>query len=210
MNVSKVITKLKKLYPRAKYYLNVSTPLELFVGVILSAQCTDEVVNRVISTLFKKYKTAKDYFSVPLSELEKDISSITFFRNKAKNIQASCRILAEKYNGKLPDMMEELIGLPGIGRKSANVILINAFNKITGIVVDTHVIRVSFRLGWTKNKDAEKIEQDLMQIIPKEHWKDITYLLKEHGKAFCKAPVPICSQCKLNSLCQKQGVEKFK
>lgn len=210
MNAPKVIAELKKLYPEAKYYLNVSTPLELFIGVILSAQCTDEVVNRVIIPLFKKYKTAKDYVNMPLSELEKDISSITFFHNKAKNIQAACKILIEKYRGKLPDTMEELIELPGVGRKSANVILINAFSKIVGIVVDTHVIRVSYRLGWTKNKDAEKIELDLMKIISKEHWKDITYLLKEHGKAFCKAPVPICSQCKLNSLCPKQGVEKAK
>lgn len=205
-----VLAALKKEYPSAKYYLNVSSPLELLVGVILSAQCTDEVVNRCIATLFKKYKAANDYVAAPVSDLEKDISSITFFRNKAKAIQGACRVLLEKHGGKVPSTMEDLLELPGIGRKSANVILINGFDKIVGIVVDTHVIRVASRLGWTKNKDAEKIEQDLMKLLPKDEWKRITYLLKDHGKAVCKAPVPFCSQCVVSRWCPKQGVNKAK
>ncbi len=210
MTLSNVLAALKKAYPHAKYYLDFETPLQLLVAVILSAQCTDTVVNACTKVLFRKYKTAKDFASVPLSHLEKNISSITFFRNKAKAIQHACRMILEKHHGNVPDTIEELIALPGIGRKSANAILINGFHKIVGIVVDTHVIRVAYRLGWTKNKDADKIEQDLMKLIPKEEWKRITYLLKDHGKAVCKAPVPFCSQCIVNTWCPKNGVGKRK
>jgi len=198
-----IISILKDEYPQAKYYLNFSNPLELLVAAILSAQVKDEVVNSITAKLFKKYKTAADYANASLAELQNEISKITFFKNKAKHIQEACQILLEKHNGQVPDKLEDLLQLPGIGRKTANAILINAFDKVVGIVVDTHVIRVSQRLGLTANKKPEKIEQDLMQIIPKEDWKIITWLLKYHGKAICKAPKPLCQKCVLDELCPK-------
>lgn len=207
-NVSKIIDLLKKNYPNAKYYLNFSNPLELMVAAILSAQIKDEIVNATTPKLFSKYKTAKDYASADLKEFTKEISAITFAGMKAKNIINACKILVEKYNGKVPETMEELISLPGIGRKTANTILINAFGKVLGIPVDTHVIRMSFRLGWTKSKKPEDIEQDLMKIIPKEDWKKIAYMLKAHGRAICQAPIPYCSKCFLDKLCPKNGVTK--
>ncbi|HXC62442.1 MAG TPA: endonuclease III, partial [Nitrospiria bacterium] len=201
-------SELKKLYPNTKYYLNFSSPLELLVATVLSAQVRDTVVNATTPRLFQKYKTAEDYARADLETLIQEISSVSFPANKAKYIRQACKILVEKYHGKVPDTMEQLIELPGIGRKTANVILINAFKKVEGIVVDTHVIRLSYRLGWTKNKNPEKIEQDLMKIIPKADWDRITWLLKEHGRAICRAPVPICSQCALEPLCPKAGVTK--
>ncbi len=203
-----VIKLLKKEYPSAKYYLNFSNPLELLAAAILSAQVRDTVVNAATLALFKKYKTAKDYASADLDELISYIKDITFSGNKARNIKAACKILAEKHNGEVPQTMEELVELPGIGRKTANAILINAFDKVFGIPCDTHVIRLSYRLGWTKNKNPDKIEKDLMNLFPKSEWKKIPYLLKDHGRAICKAPVPSCSKCILNKLCPKQGVTK--
>jgi len=203
MEVMKIIELLKKNYPNAKYYLNYSNPLELMVAAILSAQIRDEVVNATTPKIFSKYRTAKDYANADLKELTKEISAVTFAGMKAKNIINACKILVEKYKGKVPNKMEELIALPGIGRKTANTILINAFNKVEGIPVDTHVIRLSFRLGWTKSKKPEEIEQDLMKIIPKEDWKKIAYLLKAHGRAICQAPIPSCSKCFLDKLCPK-------
>jgi len=208
MSVLKVIELLKKEYPGAKYYLNFSNPLELMIAAILSAQVKDEVVNATTPNLFKKYKTAKDYAKADLRKLISDIKGITFAGNKTKNIKKACEILVEKYNGKIPDEMEKLIELPGIGRKTANTILINVFNKIVGIPTDTHVLRISFRLGLTKNKNPDKVEQDLIKIIPKKEWKKVPYLLKAHGRAICKAPVPTCSKCFLNKLCPKNGVKK--
>lgn len=207
MQPSTAIKFLKKEYPNTKYYLNFSSPLELVVAAILSAQCRDVVVNAVTKSLFKQYKTARDYALVPPSELENAIKSITFFRNKAKNIKETCRILSEKYSGRVPDVMEQLVELPGIGRKTANAILINAFDKIEGIAVDTHVIRLSRRLGWTRNSNPEKIEKDLMAIIPRDDWKTLSHLLKDHGRAVCVA-TPECSRCVLDRLCPKQGVRK--
>lgn len=204
----KALNLLKNEYPDAKYYLDFSSPLELLVAAILSAQARDEVVNSVTKDLFKKYKKSEDYSKADLNELVKDIKKISFAGNKAKNIIGACRILAEKYNGKVPDKMDELVDLPGIGRKTANAILQNAFNIVEGIVVDTHVIRVSYRLGWTKNTNPEKIEQDLMKSTDKKHWKEMPHLLKAHGRAICKAPLPSCSKCVLNKLCPKQGVIK--
>jgi len=206
-NVSKVIELLKKNYPNAKYYLNFSNPLELMVAAILSAQIRDEVVNATIPKIFSKYKTAKDYAKAGLREFTKEISAVTFAGMKAKNIISSCKILVEKYDGKVPDKMEELIQLPGVGRKTANTILINVFGKVEGIPVDTHVIRLSFRLGWTKSKKPEEIEQDLMKIVPKEGWKKIAYLLKAHGRAICQA-TPYCSKCFLYDICPRSGVTK--
>jgi len=204
----KVIKLLKKNYPNAKYYLNFSSPLELMVAAILSAQVRDEVVNATTPKIFAKYRTAKDYADADLKEFTKEISSVTFAGMKAKNIINACNILVEKYDGKVPDTMEELVKLPGVGRKTANTILINGFNKILGIPIDTHCIRLSFRLGWTASKKPEEIEQDLMKIIPKEDWKKIAYLLKAHGRAVCQAPVTYCSKCFLDKLCPKNRITK--
>jgi endonuclease-3 len=207
-DVLKVIELLKKNYPNAKYYLNFSNPLELMVAAILSAQVRDEIVNATTPKIFNKYKTAKDYANADLREFTKEISAVTFASMKAKNIINACKILVEKYDGKVPETMDELTALPGIGRKTANTILINAFGKVLGIPVDTHVIRLSFRLGWTKNKEPDKIEQDLEKIIPKEEWTKISYRLKTHGRAICLAPTPYCSKCFLDKLCPKKGVTK--
>ena len=182
MEVLEVIKRLKKAYPHVKYYLNFSNPLQLMVAAILSAQVRDEVVNALTPRLFVKYKTAKDYADADLTELTKDISTVTFAGNKARFIKNACRILVERYDGKVPKTMEELTELPGIGRKTANTILINAYGIVEGIPVDTWVIKLSQQFGWTKNKDPEKIEQNLMKIIPKRYWHEITYLLKTYGK----------------------------
>lgn len=205
---AKVLSELKKLYPNTKYYLNFSNSLELLVATTLSAQVRDAVVNATTPRLFEKYKTAEDYARADLETLIQEVSPVSFPANKAKYIKQACKILVEKYHGKVPNTMAELVELPGIGRKTANVILINAFEKVEGIVVDTHVIRLSYRLGWTKNKNPEKIEQDLMKTIPKADWARITWLLKEHGRAICKAPVPACSRCMVESHCPKTGVTK--
>ena len=206
--VTEVSAELKKIYPNSRYYLNFSNPLELLVATILSAQVRDTVVNATTPGLFRKYKTAGDYAQADLETLIREISPVTFPANKGKYIKQACKILIEKYQGKVPDTMEQLVELPGIGRKTANVILINAFGKVEGIVVDTHVIRLAYRLGWTKSKNPEKIEQDLMKIIPNADWARITWLLKEHGRAVCKAPIPACSQCVLEPHCPKSGVTK--
>jgi endonuclease III len=206
--ISEMIGILKSNYPNAKYYLNFSNPLELMVAAIMSAQVRDEVVNAATLKIFAEYKTAEDYSKADLREFEKEMSHVTFFGMKAKNIVNSCKILVEKYHGKVPDTMEGLMSLPGIGRKTANTILINAFGKVEGIPTDTHVIRVSFRLGWTKSKKPEEIEQDLMRILPKDDWKTISYLLKAHGRALCQAPIPHCSDCFLEKTCPKNGVTK--
>ncbi len=201
---SEIIKLLKKEYPGTKYYLNFSNPLQLMVAAILSAQCRDDVVNAVTAKLFQKYKTAADFTKLK----EDDIKSITFFNNKAKNIREACRILIERFGSRVPDRMEDLVMLPGIGRKTANVILINAFNKVSGVAVDVHVLRLSYRLGLTKNTNPEKVEEDLMAVVPKPEWKRITWLLKDHGRAVCRAPVPYCSKCVLNKICPKNGVTK--
>lgn len=208
-SVKKVLALLKKTYPHAKYYLNFSNSLELLVATILSAQVRDEVVNATTPKLFQKYKTAQDYAEADLETLIREIQPISFPANKAKYIKQACKILVEKYQGKVPDTLDQLVELPGIGRKTANAILINAFGKVQGIVVDTHVIRLAYRLGWTQTKNPEKIEQDLMKIIPREDWARITWLLKEHGRAICKAPVPACSRCILEPHCPKRGVTKM-
>ena len=199
---------LNKNYPKAKYYLDFSSTLELMVAAIMSAQVRDTVVNETTKKLFKKYKTAKDYADADLKEITDDISAVTFAGNKAKNIRNACKILVEKYDGKVSNTIEQLIELPGIGRKTANAILINGFNKVVGIPCDTHVIRLAYRLGWTNNTNPDKIEQDLMKLIPKDKWKKIPYLLKDHGRALCTAPVPSCSTCFLNNSCPKKGIMK--
>lgn|SRR3989304_6797231 len=207
-NALEVIKRLKKAYPNAKYYLNFSNPLQLLVAAILSAQVRDEVVNKTTENLFKKYKSAKDYAKADLKVLTNDIKSVTFAGNKAKHIKEACRIINEKYNGKIPKTIEELIELPGIGRKTANVILANAYNIITGIPVDVHVTRVAYRLGLTKQKNPDKIEQDLLKVVPKHYWKEFQWIIKAHGRAICQAPLPFCSKCFLSDICPKQGVTK--
>ena len=195
--VVQLIDAFPQVYPDARCELDFRNPLELLVATILSAQCTDKRVNMVTPALFKKYPTAKDYASAPQASLEKAIKSTGFFRNKAKSIRAAMRTIAEEHNGKVPNTMEELRALPGVGRKTANVVLGNAFGKNEGIVVDTHVARLSQRLGLTKQKDADKIERDLMKLVPREHWTDWSHWLIWHGRRRCYARKPDCSQCEV-------------
>ncbi len=196
-----IIRALKKTYPDATCALNHSSPFELLVATILSAQCTDERVNIVTSTLFRKYRSVDDYASADPAELEKDISSINFFRNKAKSIQTTAKLILEKHNGELPKTLEELTQLAGVGRKTANVVLGTAFGIPTGVVVDTHVSRLTQLLGLTKNKDAVKIEQDLMELVPMKEWIDFSHRLIWHGRRVCKARRPNCGECSLEPLC---------
>src|SRR5438309_8270333 len=199
--VAQLIKIWPKVYPDALTKLNFGNPLELLIATILSAQCTDKRVNMVTPALFKKYRTAKDYAKAPQSELENAIKSTGFFRNKTKSIRAATSTIAEKFGGKVPSTMEELRELPGVGRKTANVVLGNAFNKNEGIVVDTHVARLSQRLGLTKQKDPEKIQRDLMKLRPREHWTDWSHWLIWHGRRRCYARKPDCSNCEVFRLC---------
>jgi len=199
--VKKVIALLKKAYPDADCTLGYRNPLELLVAVILSAQCTDERVNIVTRDLFKKYRKAEDYANRNLRELEEDIRSTGFYRNKAKSIQGSCRIIAERHKGKVPETMEELLELPGVARKTANVVLGNAYQKATGVVVDTHVFRLSHRLGLSKKNQPEKVEEDLMDLIPQEEWIRFGHRMILHGRYVCKARKPLCGECVLNKDC---------
>jgi endonuclease-3 len=203
-----VLNILRKTYPGAKYYLNFKTPLDLLVAAILSAQVRDEVVNAATAELFKHYKKAEDYAKASVNDLLKHISKVSFAGAKAKNIIAACKILVQNHKGQVPNTVEELDALPGIGRKTAIVILTNAFDIVPGVVVDTHVLRVGYRLGWTKQKNPDKVEEDLNRLIPEKHWKETQWLLKAHGRAICQAPTPYCSKCPVNKLCPKQGVTK--
>ena len=197
----KIIGVLEAEYPKAKTALHYSSPLEILVATILSAQCTDKRVNIVTKSLFKKYRTVKDYANADLAELEQDIRSTGFYRNKAKNIKNAARMLVETFGSQVPQTMEELIELPGVARKTANIVLSNAYGVIVGIAVDTHVHRLSKRLGLTENTNPNKIEKDLMQMVPKSHWKSITNLLISHGRAVCAARKPRCDVCSLNKIC---------
>jgi len=199
--IQTVLQLLKKHYPEAKIVLNFSNNWELLVAVMLSAQCTDKAVNIVTAKLFKKYHAIEDYANVDISELEQDIKSTGFYRNKAKNVKATAKLILEKYGGEVPKTMAELITLAGVARKTGNVVLGNAFNIVEGIAVDTHVFRLSRRLGFSDSNNPEKVEQDLMRVIPKEYWFPLTYLLIEHGRAICKAPFPKCNECFLNKIC---------
>jgi endonuclease-3 len=193
---------LKQLYPDAKCSLDHRSPLELLVATILSAQCTDDRVNIVAKTLFKKYKTPADYAKAPQEELEKDIQSTGFYRNKARSIRAMASALLERHAGKVPQTMFELTHLAGVGRKTANVVLGNAFGQSVGVTVDTHVTRLSNRLGLTDHEsDAEKIEQDLMQVVPQEEWTEWSHLLIYHGRRICQARSPLCEVCDLLPHC---------
>jgi endonuclease-3 len=198
--VHAILKILRAAYPHVKTALEYKTPLEMLIATILSAQCTDVRVNEVTKTLFKKLRTAQDYADVPLSDLEELIRPTGFFRNKAKNIKACCQALVENHGGKVPQTMKALVALPGIGRKTANVVLGSAFG-IPGIVVDTHVKRLSQRIGLTKEKDPVKIEFDLMPIIPKKDWIALSHQLIWHGRKVCSARKPKCPECPLVSLC---------
>lgn len=197
----KIISLLKKEYPNAHCALNHTNAFELLVATILSAQCTDERVNIVTADLFRKYRVPTDYLKVSQEELEQDIRSTGFYRNKAKNIQGACKILVEKYNSEVPQTMEELMELPGVARKTANVVTGNAFGKAYGVTVDTHVTRLSNRLGLTTHEQAEKIEKDLMELVPKKDWVMFSHWLISHGRKVCKARKPLCEVCVLEKLC---------
>lgn len=198
--IKKILQILRSTYPDVKTALRHQDPLEMLIATILSAQCTDVRVNEVTKTLFKKLRTARDYADVPLAELEEMIRPTGFYRNKARSIKACCRGLVEKHSGKVPESMEALVQLPGVGRKTANVVLGSAFG-IPGIVVDTHVKRVSQRLGLTEEKDPVKIEFELMALIPKKDWIDFSHELIWHGRGVCAARKPKCAQCPLREQC---------
>jgi len=198
--VKEIIKILSKEIPDSRIALKFSNPFELLIATILSAQCTDVKVNQVTADLFKKYRSPKDYAEVGLAELEEDIRPTGFYRNKAKSLQKCCQELVARFKGKVPQTLEELVTLPGVGRKTANVILGNAFG-VPGIVVDTHVQRVSRRIGLTQNDDPVKIEFDLMEIVPRDEWTHFSNLLIWHGRKTCVAKKPLCEQCPIRKLC---------
>ena len=202
-----IIRRLKRAYPGAKCSLNHANPFELLVATILSAQCTDERVNLVTANLFRKYKKPEDYLKVAPRELEKDIQSTGFFRNKTKSIQGTSKMLAEQYHGGVPHTMDELLELPGVARKTANVVLGNAFDIKAGVVVDTHVTRLSHRLDFTQQKTAEKIELDLIPIVPKKDWVIFPHLMIYHGRKICKARNPLCDACTIEKECPSSSLK---
>lgn len=200
--IEKLIYKLVDKYPDAKCSLDFTTPLELMVAVILSAQATDAMINKITPALFERFKTADDYANCDISELEKYIKSSGFYRNKAKNIKNACKIIVEKYNGIVPNTMSELTSLPGIGRKTANVILLNVFNKCEGIAIDTHAKRIANRIRLSQNTNPEKIEKDLLNKIPQKYWGKMNHLLVYHGRATCTARKPKCDECCISEFCE--------
>ena len=203
-----VVKKLKRHYPAAKCALSFSNPLELLVATILSAQCTDVRVNMVTPALFRKYRTAAAFAEADSDDLKKDIQSTGFFNAKAKAIQGCCRVLAEKHQGQVPQDLDALVAMPGVGRKTANVVLGTAYGLATGVVVDTHVTRLSQRLGLTVEKNAEKIERDLMALIPQKEWIDFSHRMIHHGRQICVARKPKCDICPLNDICPRIGVKQ--
>lgn len=198
---AEIIKRLKKAYPDAHCALNHTSPFELLIATILSAQCTDERVNIVTADLFRKYRGPEDFAKVPQQELEKDIHSTGFFRNKAKNIKAASQRLIDVYGGEIPRTMEEILTLGGVARKTANVVLGNAFGIASGVVVDTHVGRLSRRLGLSENETPEKIEMDLQELVPKQHWVMFPHWMIFHGRQVCNARKPKCSECVLADTC---------
>ncbi len=205
----KIIRTLEKEYAGGPF-LNARNPFEVLVSTILSAQCTDVRVNEVTKVLFKTHNTPEDFANISQKELEKYIYSTGFYRSKAKSIISSAKTILNEHDGKVPNSMEELLKLRGVARKTANIVLSSGFNKHEGIAVDTHVKRVSYRLGLTEHKNPVKIEKDLMEIYPKSKWQEVSWLLIEHGRASCKAPTPVCSSCFFENTCPKKGVLKFK
>jgi endonuclease-3 len=208
--LTRIIDRLKKEYPDARCSLNHSNPLELLIATILSAQCTDERVNIVTADLFRKYRSCQDYLDIEPAQLEREIHSTGFFRNKTKSIRGACAKLIEDYGGEVPDDLEKLLALPGVARKTANVVLGNAFGIAAGVVVDTHVARISQLLGLTKQKTPEKIEQDLMQLVPRKDWIVFSHLLIYHGRRVCKERRPECERCAVEPLCPSSLVRAAK
>jgi endonuclease-3 len=200
------IKRLKKEYPGVKTALRFGNPFELLVATVLSAQTTDVHVNKVTENLFKKYRSVNDYAAASLDGLRKDVSSINFYNNKAKNIQAAARMVVEDFGSKVPRSMDELVTLPGVARKTANIILSNAFGVNEGIAVDTHVKRLSFRLGLSKNEDPVKIERDLMEITPRQEWGNLSQLLIFHGRQICEAKKPKHGECVLYDICPSKNI----
>ncbi len=204
----KIIGVLQRTYPTAHCELNFSNPLQLLVATILSAQCTDKRVNIVTAELFKKYRHARDFADAPLSDIEEAVKTTGFFRNKAKSIKACCTALVEKFGGEVPRTMDELHALAGVGRKTANVVLGNAFNINVGVVVDTHVTRLGNRLGLVKGTDAVKLEQELMKLVPQADWTLFSHWLIWHGRRRCDARRPDCANCEIKKLCPQIGVKQ--
>lgn len=205
--VREIIRRLKRAYPDARCSLNHTNAFELLIATILSAQCTDERVNIVTADLFRKYRKPEDYLKVSPRELEKDIRSTGFFRNKTKSIQGTSKVLTEQHGGAVPHTMGELLELPGVARKTANVVLGNAFEIKSGVVVDTHVSRLSHRLGLTRQKSPEKIEQDLIELVPKKDWVIFSHLLIAHGRKICKARSPSCAECGVEKVCPSSSLK---
>ncbi|MFX0208534.1 MAG: endonuclease III [Candidatus Hodarchaeota archaeon] len=199
--ILRIIDLLKNQYPNPKITLRFTNPLHLLIATMLSAQCTDERVNQVTEQLFKKYKGCEDFVNTPLEELEHDIKPTGFYKNKARHIKGACTAIIQRFNSHVPGSMEELISLPGVARKTANIVLSNGFGIIEGIAVDTHVRRLSRRLGVTEEENPNKIEADLMNLVPRSNWNEITLLLIKHGRGICKAKRPLCDNCSLNKLC---------
>jgi endonuclease-3 len=202
--IGQILRRLARGYPEAHCELEHRNALELLIATILSAQCTDERVNIVTGDLFRLYRTPQDYASAPAAELEKDVRPTGFYRAKARSIQAACRMIIERFDGQVPETMDTLIQLPGVARKTANVVLGVAFGKATGVVVDTHVLRVAQRLDLSRAKAPEKVEQDLMDVIPKRKWIDVSHQLIFHGRYCCKARKPLCFKCPVEKLCHSQ------
>jgi len=196
-----IIKILKEQYPQSRTALRFKTSLEILVATILSAQCTDKKVNEVTPGLFKKYQNAGDFAQANLTELEEEIRPTGFYRNKAKNIQASAQKIERDFSGEVPSTMEELLTLPGVARKTANIVLSSAYNKTEGIAVDTHVKRLSHRLGLSDEKNPDKIERDLMAVVPRKEWLYFNYIMVNHGREICQAKKPLCGECRLNQLC---------
>ena len=204
--VREIIRLLRRHYPQARTALEFRTPFEILVATILAAQCTDERVNKVTPGLFRKYPTPADFARADRAELEQEVRSTGFFRNKAKNIIGASRAIVEEFGGLVPDTMEKLVTLPGVARKTANIVLSAGFGKAEGIAVDTHARRLSQRLGLSKETDPNKIERDLMAIVPRKDWLDLNYMLVEHGRAICQARKPKCPECFLRKICPSAAV----
>jgi endonuclease-3 len=205
-HVATIVERLHRAYPDATCSLHFSNPLELLVATVLSAQCTDERVNEVTARLFTTYRSAEDYANAPPEELEAAIKRTGFYRTKARHIQAACRMIAERHNGEVPRQMEQLIALPGVARKTANVVLGNAYGVVEGVVVDTHVGRVARRLGLTASDDPVTVEAELMTRLPRTQWLSFAHQIIAHGRALCKAQRPLCPACALNDLCPASTV----
>jgi len=199
--IEEIIKILGKTYPSSRTALEFKTPLQILVATILSAQCTDEMVNQITPPLFQKYKSASDFARARKEELEEEIKSTGFFRNKANSIINTSKKICQDFKGEVPDSMEKLITLPGVARKTANIVLSSAFKKVEGIAVDTHVKRLSARLGLSREKNPDKIERDLISIVPKKDWLGFNYMLVNHGRSICQARQPLCSSCVISHLC---------